>query len=134
MKVAVSRSQWRPSNVWPPHQPVKCALDRAHCSGNQQNENAKRNKNLDHRQHLRPARQQWRVGWPESGALRKSDEEVVDKSWPPACTRKLASFVVRNLHLRKQKAGAAEFLLFMPKSGSAAIQPPVPKREHDDVR
>src|SRR6476646_6105569 len=99
----------------------------------QQDDDAKRNEDLDHRQDLCPACEQRRVGRPECGTLRKCDEQIIHKVWMPACTRKFWSLVVRNLHLWKEETLAAESPLFLSQGWAAAVQPPVPQREHDHI-
>src|SRR5437762_12124641 len=78
------------------------SIARSQCSygrRDQQDNDAKRNEDLDHCQNLCPACEQWRVGRSECGTLRERDEQIIDKVWMPACTRKFGSLVVRNLHL-----------------------------------
>ena len=56
-----------------------------------------------------------------------------DKSRPPTSASKLSPLVVRDLHLREKKTGAAEFVFFVALGRAAAIEPPIPEREDDDV-
>lgn len=100
----------------------------------QQDDNAKRNEDLYHRQDLCPSCQQRRVRRPECGTLRKRNEQIIDKVWMPPGARKLGSFVVCNLHLWEKETLAAKFLLFVAQGWPTAIQTPVPEREHDDIR
>ena len=41
---------------------------------------------------------------------------------------------MRDLHLWKNKARAAEFVLFVTQGRSAAVQPPIPEREDNHIR
>src|SRR5205814_6517087 len=100
----------------------------------QQYNDAKRDEDLDHHQNLCPPCEQRRVGRPECGTLRERDEQIIDKARVPACTRKFGSLVMRNLHLWKEKTLAAEFPLFVTQGWPAAVQAPIPQREHDHVR
>src|SRR5882724_1011288 len=50
------------------------SLQNAHGTRDQQNDNTERKTNLNHRQNLCPACQEWRVGRTEYGTLRKGDE------------------------------------------------------------
>jgi hypothetical protein len=104
--------------------------DCAHGARDEQNDYRERNKNLDHREDLGPARKQRRVGRSECRTLREGDEQIIDEARPPARTGKLSAFVMRDLHLRKNKAAAAEFA---PYRWAAAVKTPIPKREHDHV-
>src|SRR6476659_4965232 len=113
------------------------SIARSQCSDgrrDQQYNDAKRNADLDHCQNLCPACEQRRVGWSECGTLRERDEQIIDKAWMPACTGKFGSLVMRNLHLWKEETLAAEFPLFLTQGWAAAVQAPVPEREHDHVR
>ena len=113
------------------------SIVRSQCSygrRDQQDDDAKRNENLDHCQNLCPACEQRRVGRPECGTLRERDEQIIDKTRMPACTRKFGSLLVWNLHLWKKETLAAEFPLFLSKGWAAAVQAPVPQREHDHIR
>ena len=66
--------------------------------------------------------------------MRKRDEQVIDKPRPEADAGKLRALIVRYLHLRKQKTGAAEILFFMALGRTAAVKAPIPEREHNNVR
>src|SRR6266511_6099925 len=70
----------------------------------------------------------------ECGTLREGDEQIIDEARSPARTLKLGAFVMRNLHLRKKKTCAAEFVLLVAQGWSAAVQPPIPEREDDHIR
>ena len=80
-----------------------------------------------------PARQQRRVGRAEGRTLGKRDEEIIDKARPPARACKLGALIVRDLHLREKKTGAAELLLLVPHGWPAAIESPIPERENQHV-
>src|ERR1700704_684367 len=86
----------------------------------QQDDDAKRNQDLDHRQNLCPACEQRRVGRPECRTLRERDEQIIDKARMPACTGKIGSLLVWNLHLWKKETLAAEFPLFLTHGWSPA--------------
>lgn len=100
----------------------------------QQDDNAKRDGDLDHCQNLRPAREQRRVGRTECRALCERDEQIIDKARVPARTRKFGSLVVRDLHLWEKETFAAEPALLLSQSWPAAVQAPVPQSKHDHVR
>jgi hypothetical protein len=40
---------------------------------------------------------------------------------------------MRDLHLRKEKACAAELVLLVAQDRTAAVQAPIPKRENDHI-
>src|SRR5262245_27683685 len=106
------------------------------CGGrrNEQHDDAERNEDLDHCQNLCPACEERRISRTECGTLRERDEQIIDKARMPACTRKLRSLVMCNLHLWKKETLAAEFSLFLAQGWPAAIQTPVPQSEHDHIR
>src|SRR5205809_714095 len=108
-------------------------LKRARPTGLQQNDDTERNKNLDHREDLCPARKQRRVCRTECRTLREGDEQIIDKARLPAGACKLGAFVMRDLHLRKKEACTAEFVLLVAQGRSAAVQPPIPEREDDHI-
>src|SRR5206468_358832 len=108
-------------------------LKHANGARDQQNDNSERDQNLDHRKDFCPAREQRRVSRAEGRTLREGNEDVIDKKRPPVRTRKLRALVMRDLHLRKKEARAAEFLLLPAQGRSAAVQSPIPKRKDDHV-
>src|SRR5205823_9073723 len=55
------------------------------------------------------------------------------KARPPTCTSELHALVVRDLHLRKKKTSAAEFLFFVARRRTTAIEPPIPQREDEHI-
>src|SRR5438046_691892 len=89
--------------------PLADQLQDANCARDQQHDDTERDKDLNHRENLRPARQQRRVGRAKCRTLREGDEQIIDEPRPPAHTCKLATLVMRDLHLREEKAGASEF-------------------------
>src|SRR6266487_6314782 len=111
-----------------------CRSQRSYGRRDQQDNDTKRNQDLDHRQNLCPACEQRRVGGPECGTLRERNEQIIDKARMPACTRKFGSLIVCNLHLWKKETLAAEFPLFLAQGWSAAVQAPVPQSKHDHIR
>ena len=88
---------------------------------------------MHHRKDFCPAGQKWGVGRPECRALGESDEEIIDKARTPMRTGELRAFVVRDLHLREKKTGAAKFLALVASRRPAAVESPVPKRKNNDV-
>src|SRR5947208_4378300 len=103
---------------------IRGFLKHADRAGNEKNDDAKRNQNLNHSEDFGPAREQRRIGRAEGRALGEGDKEVIDKTRPKTDAGKLLALVVWDLHLREKKAGAAEFLFFVALGCSAAIEPP----------
>src|SRR5205085_2794193 len=89
--------------------------------------------NLDHGEHFGPAGEERRIGRPEGRALSESDEQVIDEAGTPTRALELGPLIVWDLHLWEKKAGAAEFFSLVSQGGTAAIQPPIPEREHDHI-
>src|ERR1039457_6953148 len=86
-----------------------------------------RSEGLKHHQQLRPGRERQGVGWAERRRVGKRGVDVVEKVWCPSRCR------ARRRHLREEEIGP-RVLWELPGGGSATIELPVPKAEHDDVR
>src|SRR5204862_7383391 len=78
--------------------------------------------------------QQRRVHWTKSRTLGERDEEIINEAGPPMRAGELAALIMRDLHLREEKTGAAEFLLLVAHGRSPAIEPPIPKGKDNYVR
>src|SRR6476646_4023183 len=100
---------------------LKVRLQHAHCARNEQDHDAERDGNLDHRENFCPTREQWRVRRTERRTLGERDEEIIREAWPPSGAGELGALIVRDLHLREQKTGAAKFFLFVTHGRAAAV-------------
>src|SRR5947208_3824816 len=106
-----------------------------HANGarNQNDDDRQRDTDLGHGQKLCPARQQRGVSGTKGRTLRKRDEEIIDEAGPPPVNVKTAALDCFDLHLRENETAAAEFAPLLATGRPAAVQPPVPNREDEDV-
>ena len=79
-------------------------------------------------------RQQWRVRRAEGRTLRERNKEIIDKTGAPAFHAESSALDFLDLHLRKNKTATAEFTALVTHCRPAAIKPPIPKREDENVR
>src|SRR5438093_528152 len=66
--------------------------------------------------------------------LGRSEQKIIDKVRSPTRALKLATLIMRDLHLRKEKTCAAEFLLVVAQGRPTAVQSPIPECEHHHIR
>ena len=66
--------------------------------------------------------------------MREGDKEVIDKTRPPVFDAKSFSLAFFDLHLRKNETAATEFRMLVAHVRAAAVEPPIPKREDENIR
>ena len=63
----------------------------------------------------------------------EGDEEVVDKTGAPVFDPESSALVFFDLHLRENETAAAEFRMLVALVRPAAIEPPIPLREDQNI-
>ncbi len=101
---------------------------------NEENHDAEGDENLDHREDFCPACQKRCVSGTESGALRERNKEIIDKKRPPSFAFESPALAFLDLHLREEKTSTAKLMPLAAHGRPAAVKPPIPKREDEDIR
>src|SRR6266404_9519858 len=108
-------------------------LQHANCARDEKDDDSQGDADLDHGQNLGPSGQQRRISRTKGRALRKRNKKVIDKMRPPSAAFESTALGFLDLHLWKDETAAAEFAPLLAKRWPAAVQPPVPNREDEDV-